>query len=217
MSTAPGQFFHGFADAFDSIYDSKRGPLMRAFDRRFRSDMFIRFAKSFEFLGDFRDKRVLDVGCGSGPYMVEALRRGAAEVTGIDAAPRMLELAEKRLESAGVRDRAKLVEGTFPGAPVPGAPYDYAIVMGVMDYIADAPAFVRGLRENVTEAAVLSFPSKHWLRTPVRDVRYKLRGVPLWFYTEERIAGLMRESGVREWKTYKIPGSGMDFVVRMVP
>ena len=34
--------------------------------RRFGSDMFIRFALTFEALGDLTETTALDVGCGSG-------------------------------------------------------------------------------------------------------------------------------------------------------
>ena len=37
---------------------------------------------------------VLDVGCGSGRYMLHALRRGAPRVTGVDPSPSMLQRAD---------------------------------------------------------------------------------------------------------------------------
>ena len=40
---------------------------------------------------------VLDVGCGSGRYMLHALRRGAARVTGVDLSPHMLARAGTEL------------------------------------------------------------------------------------------------------------------------
>ena len=42
-----GDFFHGFADAFDTFYDGKRSPNMQRIDRRFRNDMFARYALTF--------------------------------------------------------------------------------------------------------------------------------------------------------------------------
>ena len=46
------RFFDGFAESFDTIYDGKRNPVMRWVDQRFRSDMFLRYAHTFETLGD---------------------------------------------------------------------------------------------------------------------------------------------------------------------
>ena len=55
-SAKSGDFFHGFADTFDTFYDGKRSPLMQRIDRRFRSDMFERYRLTFERLGDLHGK-----------------------------------------------------------------------------------------------------------------------------------------------------------------
>ena len=207
-----GVFFDGFADAFDTFYDGKRSPFMQWVDQRFRRDMFLRYSRTFEFLGDLRGKRVLDVGCGSGPYIVEALKRGARHVTGIDAAPRMLDLAHQRALQHGMQDRVNLVEGYFP-AVCPDEPFDMAIVMGVMDYIEDAPAFMKALRGFATERAAISFPSIHWFRTPFRKVRYRARRCPVWFYSRRDIEQIAESLNVREYRLDKIEGAGMDYVL----
>lgn len=213
--TAPpksGDFFHGFADVFDTFYDGKRSSFMQWIDRRFRNDMFERYRLTFERLGDLNGKAVLDLGCGSGPYVVEALRRGAARIGALDAAPRMLELTRERAQKLNAVDRVKFYEGYFP-AVRPQEKYDCAIIMGVLDYIEDATSFLRALREVVTDRAVISFPSKHWFRTPIRKVRYNLRKCPVWFYNEADIRRSATEAG---WKTVdiqKIAGAGMDYHV----
>ncbi len=104
-----GRFFNNFADAFDTFYDGKRSPTMQWVDQRFRRDMFVRFSLTFEFLGDLEGKRVLDIGCGSGPYLVEALKRGAAQAVWIDPAPRMQELARRRFGAISREARAHLL------------------------------------------------------------------------------------------------------------
>ena len=114
LQTDAARFFDNFAEAFDTIYDQKRSLFMQWVDRTYRSDMFLRFALSFEALGDLKGKNVLDIGCGSGPYVIEALRRGASKVTALDPAPNMLALVHDRLERAGFVDRCQLVKGLFP-------------------------------------------------------------------------------------------------------
>ena len=83
---------------------------MRWLDRRFRSDMFTQFDLTFRGLGDLEGKSVLDIGCGSGPYVVEALKRGASRVTVVDPAPGMLALVRNKLEAAGFSDKCSLVK-----------------------------------------------------------------------------------------------------------
>src|ERR1700752_489737 len=92
------RFFDGFAESFDTIYDGKRNPIMRWVDQKFRIDMFLRFAHTFEALGNLNGKTVLDIGCGSGPYVIEAFKRSAARVTALDPAPHMLDLVRERLK-----------------------------------------------------------------------------------------------------------------------
>jgi ubiquinone/menaquinone biosynthesis C-methylase UbiE len=209
------KFFNSFAESFDTIYDQRRNPFMRWVDCKFRRDMFIRFALTFESLGDLRGKSVLDIGCGSGPYVIEALRRGAGWVTAIDPAPNMLALVRKRLVVTGLEGHCSLLQGTFPEVDV--HPHDHAIVMGVMDYVEDAQAFLAGLRTLVKVSAVVSFPSRHWLRTPLRTLRYRLRRCPVFFYTESLIGRLCSDAGFSEVTIRKIPGAGMDYHVWFRP
>jgi 2-polyprenyl-3-methyl-5-hydroxy-6-metoxy-1,4-benzoquinol methylase len=209
--TAAAKFFDGFAEVFDTVYDGKRNFLMRSVDRRFRSDMFIRFALTFEELGNLQGKTVLDVGCGSGPYIVEALKRGASRITGIDPAPSMLALVQKRLDQTSLAERCSLVEAYFPGVDVEA--HDFAVVMGVMDYVPDALTFLGALRPLVKELAVVSFPSKHWFRTPFRRFRYSLRRCPVYFYDEADIKSLCSAAGFQQIKIHKIAGAGMDYHV----
>lgn len=211
-SALSGNFFNGFADVFDTFYDGRRSPLMQWFDRRFRFDMFERYRLTFERLGDLTDKAGIDIGCGSGPYVCEALQRGAKRVTALDPAPRMLELARKRVEKIGKLRQVDFVEGYFPSKRPQGS-FDFAIIMGVLDYTEHPTTFLRGLREVVTGAAVLSFPSKHWLRTPIRKVRYRLRRCPIWFYDESDIRRHATEAGWQKIDIRKISGAGMDYHV----
>jgi SAM-dependent methyltransferase len=204
-------FFDGYAETFDSLYDGRRTPFWRWMDNRFRSDIYIRYLWTFERLGDLAGRSVLDIGCGSGPYLLEALSRGASLVTGLDPAPQMLALAGERLERTGVADRARLVEGYFPEVEL--SPHDYGIVMGVMDYVEHPEKFLAALSQVIRTTAVLSFPSRHWLRTPIRSVRYRLRRCPVYFYDEEQIRRLVNVAGFAHTDVRKIPGAGMDYHV----
>jgi len=185
--------------------------LMQWVDRRFRSDMFLRFALSFETVGDLQGRSVLDIGCGSGPYVLEALKRGASSVTALDPAPNMLALVRSRLEGAGFSERCSLVQGFFPHPSL--NTHDHAIVMGVMDYVADAGAFLAELKPLFRVSAVISFPSRHWFRSPLRQVRYRMRNCPLYLYREQEVKDLCLRAGYKNVLVQKIPGAGMDFHV----
>jgi 2-polyprenyl-3-methyl-5-hydroxy-6-metoxy-1,4-benzoquinol methylase len=216
MNQGPVAFFDSFADTFDTLYDGRRNAVMRWIDRRFRSDMFARYALTFERLGDLTGKRGLDVGCGSGPYVAESLRRGAGHVVALDPAPRMLELTEQRVRALGLSDRLTLVGGSFPESKPPG-PFDFAIVMGVLDYVEDSVSFLGALRSLLAGKAVASFPSQHWFRTPLRRMRYRLRRCPLYIYREDQVRDVCRRAGFHRVEVVKIPGAGMDYHVCLTP
>jgi len=209
-----GKFFHRFADTFDSLYDGKRGPVWRFLDATFRRDIVERYQLTFARLGDLTGKTVVDIGCGSGVYMREALSRGAAKVVGVDPAPRMLDLARERVAPIADSARYELVCSTFPAA-LPVARADAAIVMGVMDYIADAPAFLSALRDLIAGGgtAAISFPSRHWLRSPIREFRYALRNCPIYLYRQPAIEELLAKVKLTPIKIEKIDGAGQDFHV----
>src|SRR5262245_28218720 len=57
---------------------------------------------TLSLLPDVKAKRVLDAGCGPGVYSEWLIEQGA-EVTAIDASPKMIELAKQRLKrSSGI-------------------------------------------------------------------------------------------------------------------
>lgn len=210
------RYFGGAADRFDSFYDQRRGRLMRYIDRTFRSDMYIRWDLTFSRLSDLTGRTVLDVGCGSGLYSVAAAAHGAVRVLGIDPASGMLEIARRRAREAGLADRCEFRIGTFPES-APAEVFDAAIVMGVMDYIEEPVHFLAGLKGRVSGGAAVSFPSRHWFRTPVRRFRYRLKKCPVYFYDEDRIGRVVREAGFSGAEIEKIAGWGMDFFAWLKP
>ena len=87
--------------------------------------------------------------------------------------------------------------------------------MGVMDYVADPLAFLIALAGQIKICAVLSFPSKHWVRTPFRRIRYWLKRCPVYFYEPEQLEELSKQADFSEVKIEKLPGAGMDYFVTL--
>lgn len=76
---------------------------------------------------DLRSQSVLDAGCGSGRYMLHALRRGAARVTGVDLSMAMLRRAAEELVSFGRRAGIELMQGDLTAVPLPDACVDLTL------------------------------------------------------------------------------------------
>jgi malonyl-CoA O-methyltransferase len=93
-----------------------------------------------------RGQAVLDVGCGSGRYMLHALRRGAARVTGVDLSPHMLERAGAELAALHADAPAALVQGSLAALPLPDARADLTVcglVVGHLENLAQSLAELR--------------------------------------------------------------------------
>jgi malonyl-CoA O-methyltransferase len=67
---------------------------------------------------DLSGRVVLDAGCGSGRYVLHALRRGAAEVVGVDLSPEMLQRARTELAAAPDAGRVKLLQASVADLPL---------------------------------------------------------------------------------------------------
>ena len=211
-SAAVRDYFEGKGVSFDTLYGERRNAFMRWLDRNFRYDIAERFRLTFDALGDLTGKAVLDAGCGSGPYIVEALRRGAARVVGVDVSAEMLDLARRRVAEVDARDRVDFVRAEF-AAWAPTEKYDATIVMGVMDYVEDACGFMAKVGAATSSRAAVSFPSVSWWRSPIRRARYVWKRCPLYLYDRRRVEAVAESSGARDVRIIKIPGAGMDFVV----
>ncbi|MCC8473530.1 class I SAM-dependent methyltransferase [Xanthomonas arboricola] len=72
-------------------------------------------------------QHVLDAGCGSGRYMLHALRRGALQVTGVDLSPQMLQRAHTELSQHWPAARMRLQQGSLEQLPLDDAVADLSV------------------------------------------------------------------------------------------
>jgi ubiquinone/menaquinone biosynthesis C-methylase UbiE len=83
-------------------------------------------------------RRILDVGCGTG-YLLGRLATRASQaeaLTGIDAAPAMIEVAR----AATADDRLRFLVGTAENLPWPAASFDLVVSTTSFDHWADQRA-----------------------------------------------------------------------------
>ena len=88
-----------------------------------------------------RGRHVLDAGCGSGRYLLHALRRGASRVTGVDLSPAMLERAREALGDYDDTAHVDLRQGDLAALPLPGAMVDLTVCGLTIGHVVElAPA-----------------------------------------------------------------------------
>jgi 2-polyprenyl-3-methyl-5-hydroxy-6-metoxy-1,4-benzoquinol methylase len=190
--------FHADARRFDAIYDEVKAPLARWIDDVWRGVVRRRLELTLRCLEPLAGKNLLDVGCGSGRYCLAYADRGAARVVGVDFAAGMIDLAQQYAERAGLAGRCEFRLGTFPEA-VPDGPFDASTAMGFFDYVADPAPVVARMRELTRAVMVMSFPKSREWRAPIRRVRFRLIGCPLFLYSERQIRTVLSDAGVTEY------------------
>ncbi len=87
---------------------------------------------AFYLLGDIRDKTVLDLGCGAGEELIPLLSRGAS-VIGIDISPELIEIAERRLNDAGLSATVRV--GSAYATGLPDASVDIIFCMSLIHHL----------------------------------------------------------------------------------
>jgi SAM-dependent methyltransferase len=100
---------------------------------------------------DLTGKRVLDLGCNQGYFSLEAKRRGAAEVIGIDANRAHIPLAKERAQAEGLEvdfrhgNMLDLAEGMF----------DLVLSLSAIYYLDSPAELLRRVREKLTPDGLL--------------------------------------------------------------
>ena len=150
-----------------------------------------------------RGMAVLDAGCGSGRYMLHALRRGAARVTGVDLSPEMLAHAADALRGFGERDDERnrggnqeasieLMAGSLDALPVADASTDATICGLVVGHVPD-------LRRCVAELARVTRPGGLVLCSDVHPIGHALGWVRDFRHGGERYAVRHAQHLYRDW------------------
>lgn len=182
MSTSrTSQFFDAYAHDFNAIYGNSNTFVNRLINRHFRSSMRLRYEKTIAGCSPVEGMSVLDIGCGPGHYSVALAKKGAGRVFGIDFADEMISIASQQARSAGVGAQCQFARCDFLEDAIEGK-YDYTIVMGFMDYMADAKKTVDKVLSVTNRKAFFSFPAEGGFLAWQRKLRYKKR-CPLYLYS----------------------------------
>jgi malonyl-CoA O-methyltransferase len=134
-----------------------------------------------------RGMDVLDAGCGSGRYMLHALRRGARRVTGVDLSPEMLARADAALRGpsdGGDRHRdasVDLMTGSLDALPVADASADLTLCGLVVGHMPE-------LHPCVAELARVTRPGGLVLCSDIHPIGHALGWVRDFRHGGERYA-----------------------------
>jgi ubiquinone/menaquinone biosynthesis C-methylase UbiE len=193
--TQTAKFFDSYAKDFNAIYGNENRLVNAVVNRLFRKSMVIRYERTLAGCRPIEGKSVIDIGCGPGHYSVALASAGAGRVLGVDFAPGMIDIARQRALRAGVTERCTFELGDF--LKVSGdEKFDYAIVMGFMDYIEKPGELMEKVMRVCRGKAFFSFPADGGPLAWQRRMRYRNR-CPLYLYTEPQIRQLVSGVGAR--------------------
>lgn len=131
--------------------------------------------------GGFKRKRVLDVGCAYGGFLVAADRAGAREIVGIDHEARLLDLARLLFADHGMEARLELADITDSTLPDRLGSFDIVLCNDVLEHVKDLEGTARNLVRllNPRGRLFLEVPNGAAIRYIESDGHYKLPGITL--------------------------------------
>ncbi|GBE81018.1 Protein arginine N-methyltransferase 1 [Sparassis crispa] len=130
----------------------------------------------------FKDKTVLDVGCGTGILSMFAAKAGAKHVVGIDMS-NIIDQAVKIVEANGFKDKITLVKGKLEEAPLPITQFDIIISewMGYFLLYESMLDTVLLARDKYLKPGGLIFPDTATLYlAAIEDSEYKEEKINFW-------------------------------------
>ena len=145
-------------------------------------------------------RSALDVGCGAG-LLAEPLARLGAEVTAIDAAPEMIEVARQHAAGQGLAIEYR----AMPVEAVEGR-FDLVTALEVIEHVADPRAFIAALAERLAPGGllILSTPNATgWSKLLTITLAEGLGRIPKGthdfdrFIPPDRMQGLLGEAGLK--------------------
>jgi protein arginine N-methyltransferase 1 len=130
----------------------------------------------------FKDKTVLDVGCGTGILSMFAAKAGAKHVVGIDMS-NIIDQAQKIIEANGFKDTITLVKGKLEEAELPMDKFDIIISewMGYFLLYESMLDTVLLARDKYLKQGGLIFPDTATLyMAAIEDQDYKEEKINFW-------------------------------------
>ena len=129
----------------------------------------------------FGGRRVIDIGCAYGGFLVAAAEAGAKQVTGIDIDSSLLELARLQLSDYQREADLRLLDVTRPDAPDDVGRFDLVICNDVIEHVDDPAALVRNIAALLVPggSVYIQIPNGQAVEFMSKDGHYGLFGITL--------------------------------------
>jgi ubiquinone/menaquinone biosynthesis C-methylase UbiE len=180
-------YFHLTAKQFDTLY-SEPNPFLRLFNHLFRSAIFERSEKAIQECMECEASSVLDVGCGSGVNTVFFAQNGVSRVVGLDYAGNMLDIARGRIPK-DLEGVIEYIDSDF-SLWESDSKFDCVVGLGFFDYLDQPRVFLEKMARHAEKKVIFSVPGKKNLRGFIRELRYRMKRCPVFFYSKDELIAL---------------------------
>ncbi len=172
-----------------------RRPSGRASREAYRDPIYHRpnFAALLEGLKLTKDDDLLEVGCGGGAFLHDALQSGC-RAAAIDHSVDLLHVAEEQNQDAISEERLTLVRSEADQVPFEADRFSCAVMTGVLGFLPKAPETFREIFRTLRPGGRLAVfaGSKAMRGTPAAPEPIASR---LHWYTDREMAALARGAG----------------------
>ncbi len=110
------------------------------------------------FLPDLEGKRVLDVGCGTGDFLINCCLLGAKETVGIDFITEVVKDGLKNVRNSGFEKKISVVQADALRIPFPDNSFDVTVSFGLLEHFAKPRELILEKKKSVEQKW---FP--HWV------------------------------------------------------
>ncbi|VVB95970.1 tRNA (uracil(54)-C(5))-methyltransferase [uncultured archaeon] len=202
------EYFEDIASDFDSYYEKPNGFFDKVINDWLRRPGLIKRMKiSLELSSPISGKRVLDVGCGSGKFVVECAKNGA-KVVGIDISKEMIKIAKDFCKKNNVEAELRIGDST---QDLPNG-FDVCVALGVFEYFKDPKPILNKMFTSTRTGGkvIFSVPSLFAFQTPFREILLHYRDVKCYYYTEKNVLTLLDgfKADIKKFEFYNY-GPGM--------
>ena len=152
---------------------------------------YLEIPATMSMLKDVKNKKVLDLGCGTGRHTAILKKRGAM-VWGIDLSPKMLDIAKSEIKGVDFQ------VGSVYKLPYRSSFFDIVVAGLVIDYFRDLDRALKEIYRVLKNDGVFVFS----LTNPIMEMSQRIKGRPR---TYRKFKNYFKEGKTRAyWPTFKV-------------
>ncbi|MCC3359266.1 class I SAM-dependent methyltransferase [Bacillus sp. REN16] len=115
----------------------------------------------YELIGDFQNKRILDLGCGDASFGKDLLHQGASSYIGVEGSEQMVKAAMLNLDSSG----GTVIHESMETYRFPSNEFDIITSRFAIHYVSDIHTLFQNVYKSLKENGKFVFSVQHPLIT----------------------------------------------------